>query len=350
MQLAADAVEGQRRNPTQVVRAPTEELGDSVGAPQIEVRVVLPGDADAAQHLNAVLGVALRGVDPGGGCDRRGDGQLPGIGRRDRRIGGRHSDLLGPQQHLGAHVLDGLEAADRLAELLPHLGVLGGGVQRPLGDPRRLRGEECRGEVGELLTRHRQPDRRNRVQHHPGQRPGEVGGLQWFDHDAVGAGINDHHVLTDRQQQQSRTQSAQHVLGGARDPPGILAEIGAQRGAGGQLPGRQCLQQCGIGHHQGGQRGGHDRSGDQRPCRLVHHCAQVDHRAAGATVLLRDGDTEQAQLGNAVVDLAPGVGMAVLDVPDGVGSAGTGRPTPNQLTRGELFFGDGRGHRGLLQV
>ena len=38
-------------------------------------------------------------------------------------------------QHLGAHMLDGLKAADRLAELLAHLRVLDGGVHRHRANP-----------------------------------------------------------------------------------------------------------------------------------------------------------------------------------------------------------------------
>ena len=44
-------------------------------------------------------------------------------GRGD--VAGRRHRRLGLQQHVGAHVLDGLEAADRPAELEPGLGVVG---------------------------------------------------------------------------------------------------------------------------------------------------------------------------------------------------------------------------------
>ena len=59
-----------------------EEVRDPVRASQIEMRVVFPGDSDTAEHLDAVLGVGLGGVDPGGRSHRRGDRQLLLVGLR----------------------------------------------------------------------------------------------------------------------------------------------------------------------------------------------------------------------------------------------------------------------------
>ena len=61
----------------------------------------------------------------------------------DRRgVPGRGGDRLGRLQHLGAQVLDRLEAADLRAELLAHPGVLHRRLQAPPGDPRRLGGRQ----------------------------------------------------------------------------------------------------------------------------------------------------------------------------------------------------------------
>ena len=57
-------------------------------AAQIQMRVVFPRDADTAEHLNAVLGVGLGGLDPGGGGDGRGDRQLLIVGVGGRGCGG----------------------------------------------------------------------------------------------------------------------------------------------------------------------------------------------------------------------------------------------------------------------
>src|ERR1700756_3484551 len=114
------------------------------------MRVVLPGAADAAEHLNAIFDVGLRRGDAGARRQGRRNRVLVGVGIR-RGAGGigggppRPLGLLGAAQHLRTKVLDGLEAADRLAELLAHLGVGDRGVQRPsghaggLGRPHRRR-------------------------------------------------------------------------------------------------------------------------------------------------------------------------------------------------------------------
>ena len=76
MQFPANAGEGQRRNTAQGVRPATQELCDPVRAPQVQMRIVFPGDADTTQHLDAILGVALRGIDSSCRRDRRCDRQL----------------------------------------------------------------------------------------------------------------------------------------------------------------------------------------------------------------------------------------------------------------------------------
>ena len=54
---------------------------------------------------------------------------------------------LGGHEHVGAVVLDRLEHGDRAAELLAHLGVLGGLLGALAGDAGRLGGEDRAGEV-----------------------------------------------------------------------------------------------------------------------------------------------------------------------------------------------------------
>jgi len=53
------------------------------------------------------------------------------------------TELLGADQHVGQVVLDGLEAADGAAELLPYLGVGQCVVQCGLSAAGRLRGGQC---------------------------------------------------------------------------------------------------------------------------------------------------------------------------------------------------------------
>ncbi len=158
----------------QPARRAAEELRNPVRPTQIQVCVVLPGDADAAEHLDAVLGVGLGHFDARGGRDGGGDRQLRIVGAVGG-VGGvacGHRDLLGAQQHLGAHVLDRLEAADRLAELLANLRVFGGGLQCPPRQPGGLGGLHRRGEVLDASPRDGQHlgGRRRRA------RPGPAGG------------------------------------------------------------------------------------------------------------------------------------------------------------------------------
>ena len=105
------------------------------------MRIVLPGEADAAEHLDAVLGGVDGRVEVEGGGGRSDHRQL-GRRVRDRagRIPGEHGRGLCTTEQAGAQVLDGLERADRAAELLPDRGVLrrrpgapacdGGGLDR----------------------------------------------------------------------------------------------------------------------------------------------------------------------------------------------------------------------------
>ncbi len=80
VQFAADALLRERRDPAQPARRAAEELRNPVCATQIQMRVVLPGDADAAEHLDAVLGVGLGELDARGRRDGGGDRQLRFVG------------------------------------------------------------------------------------------------------------------------------------------------------------------------------------------------------------------------------------------------------------------------------
>ena len=232
VQGATDAVEAQLRDAAQVSGPIAEGVADAVGTPQVQMGVVLPGDADAAEHLDAVLRVGLGGVDRLRGGDRRGDGQLIGItadGRR--RVGGRHRDPPGAQQHLGTKVLDRLEAADRFAELFADLGVPGGGLQCPSGDTGRFGGQQGGGEIVEAASRHRQPESRRTVEGHRRERTGEVGGRQRLDPHARVGRIDQKHALARAEEHQSATVGTQHVVGRTGDQTVPLAQITAQHQA-----------------------------------------------------------------------------------------------------------------------
>ena len=130
------------------------ELVQRDRAAQVEVRVVLPREADAAERLHAVLAVQERGVERerGGGRDREA-AAVVGVVHGAGRVPHRGACELGARQHVGAAVLHALELPDRAAELHAHLRVLGGGVDAPLRDTDRLRGEQHRGDVAHALRR-----------------------------------------------------------------------------------------------------------------------------------------------------------------------------------------------------
>ena len=252
VQVATNTLLGQGNDPPQPARAAAEELRDRVGAPQIQVRIVFPGDADTTQHLDAVLGVGLRGLDThrrrqcGGQRQLRILGPTRRIRRGPGRVRGGDRGLLGAQKHLGAHVLDGLEAADRLAELLTDLRVLRGGLQAPPGQAGGLGGEHRDGQVDDPLRGHGEFLGGGAVSHHPRQRAGEVGGRQRFHGDAVGGRVDQHPRVPGRQQHHTTGRPAQDVLGRARHPPVGVGEVGGQGHTCGALPGGQRFQQFGV--------------------------------------------------------------------------------------------------------
>ena len=97
---------------------------------------MLPGEADAAQHLDAVLRVVHRVVQRqrGGGRGRQrmlGGRLVGGAGGAPGQGGG----TFGPAGHGGAQVLDRLELTDRAAELPAGPGVVGGRAAAPGGHP-----------------------------------------------------------------------------------------------------------------------------------------------------------------------------------------------------------------------
>jgi len=77
-------------------------------------------------------------------------------------------------------VLDRLELPDLAAELVPDLGVLGGGLHRPAGDAAGLGTEQDRGQLDDAgpvrSGQHSAGRNGNAVGAHRGQRRGEVHG------------------------------------------------------------------------------------------------------------------------------------------------------------------------------
>src|SRR3982074_1939224 len=100
------------------------------------MRIVLPGEADAPEDLDALLSVLLvRGERPYRRCGRR-QSSLVAIVARAGSVPAERGGELGRDQHGGQVVLDGLEATDGPTELLAYLRIIDCHVQ---GRPRSAR-------------------------------------------------------------------------------------------------------------------------------------------------------------------------------------------------------------------
>ena len=155
-QPAAGAVEGHGGHAVlERPRVDQQEAGGH-GPLQIEMGIVLPGEADAPQDLHALLGTVRRRLE----AQRTGDPgtQRPFVGPLGtapgrRGVPGHGRRLLDTHQHVGQRVLDGLELPDGPAELHPHLGVLRRRVQAPTGHAGPLRRRQDQGRVPHVVGR-----------------------------------------------------------------------------------------------------------------------------------------------------------------------------------------------------
>jgi hypothetical protein len=119
-----------------------EERARRPRALEVAVGVVLPGEADAAVDLDRLRrALEERVARVGRGGERRGDQVVGSVVRDPARLVDRRARRLDEHEQIGAHVLDGLERADRPAELVADLGVLDGEIETALGAADLLGGE-----------------------------------------------------------------------------------------------------------------------------------------------------------------------------------------------------------------
>jgi site-specific DNA recombinase len=136
--------------PAAVVGRVAEQGRRRVGALEVPVRRVLPGEADAAVQLDGLGGhgpVGLRAVGLG---QRRQQGSVGGVpvpGGRGRER--RRSRRLDQHEQVREPVLDRLERPDRAPELHPGRHVLDGQLQAPLGAADLVRRHRGGGQVGQ---------------------------------------------------------------------------------------------------------------------------------------------------------------------------------------------------------
>jgi hypothetical protein len=138
----------------------TRGLDQQMRALDHQMRVGFVAEADAAVDLDIGAGIGERGVDreQQSGLDLEG-GIAPTLVERDRGEGDLVGRGAGDHRHVGAAMLDRLEAADRMAELFAHAGVSDRHITRAGGDPAQRGGLD-------------QPD----AQHRLDRRPADIGG------------------------------------------------------------------------------------------------------------------------------------------------------------------------------
>ncbi len=246
---------------------------------------MLEGEPDAAEHLDA----GLRDRDGTVEADRPGhqcrELVLHGVvvAGCPRGIPGCGSDRLTDLEHLRAEVLDRLERADLLAELLTQSGVLDGGVDAPAGDPGGLgggqrhdeRSQPLRGEAGD----HRRLELGNVTD------GGTTGQVRRGARGQVG--------LLERDQQHLVTANVQSVGGTG----GVVNQAaGTQRERHPHLPRRNGtgqLPQRDRCHRRAEQRARHQRTGSR-----LERDREVQQGATGTAERLGYGDPGQPHLGH----------------------------------------------------
>ena len=304
-----------------VLAGAAEAGGEHEGAAVVDVGVVLPREADAAVHLDAVLcGVLRRTGRQGGGNGRREleSGFIRGVlavfidgpGGVPHRGGG----ALGVGDHLGALVLDGLELTDRPAELLADLGVRRGGVRGPARDADAFRGQQRGDQRTRVRTaqvaQHEVVADLDGVGAHIGQRPQRIHAFDRLDFQRLG--VENHPFLAavdrHRQYQHRRLPGCGNGAHLASDDQAVSVPGGGQPGVEGvgrdHLAGGQVVEQLGVGVVSGDERTGYRRGDERAGNRAVAELGNDNRQLENAEPLSANGfrqmHTLQALFGGGV--------------------------------------------------
>ena len=256
---------------------------------------MLPGEADAAEHLDAVLGVVHRVVQRqrggrGGGQRMLGGCLIDGAGG----VPGQGGSAFGPAGHGGAQVLDRLELTDRAAELVTGLRVVGGRAAAPGGYAGGFGRVQGRRQVTDVFGAQVQfvLGRDDRVaEADGGQVAGEVERGEQVDGDARGRLEQEPRVaVTSGGGGEQGAGGPQDGSGLAGHPQPAVRPAGPGQGAGGERDaGGGLVLPAAAGEQQAGQRDRQHRAGGQGEGQLLERGGQVGHRAA----VPRDGEDVQ---------------------------------------------------------
>ena len=149
-----------RRPATRCCSAAAQQRGVGGRALEVQVRLVFPGEPDAAVHLDGVGRDARERRRARGLRDaRRQRGIVGAVGQRPHRVVRGRAGVLEVDQQVRQPVLDRLERPDGPAELQPRLGVLDRQVEQMLCGADLLDGEQRRTHVQRMVDHALRPRR-----------------------------------------------------------------------------------------------------------------------------------------------------------------------------------------------
>ncbi len=207
-----------------------DDRRDRGGPAQVQVGVVLPGEPDAAVHLDVELRVLDGGRHGEGGGQGRGVAE-PGRRRRPRRAASQTSAVASSASTsmFAQWCLTAWNIADRPAELLAHLGVVAGRDRAFPGHAGRLGGQDQPGQVGQHRPAAFDQLGRDRVQLDLRRPPGQVQVGRLLDGHAAVPAVDDGYVSADADQQQVGQVPAEHDPGRAARGTAVDGHVAGQR-------------------------------------------------------------------------------------------------------------------------
>ena len=331
-----------------------EELAERRGPPQVDVRVVLPGETHPAEDLNGAVGCGDVAVE----CQRRSElhrkmglrpgvpvdlliGNLVGRGGRVPRRGHR---LLELDQHVGEAMLHALELADRPAELVAIACVSRRDFEAPACAPDGFGGCDEQGEIADPLGRDRgqDPGRRDdgRLERPRRRRPCEVEARHSFDGPRVVPFEEHPHCRSlrlHRRQHQGHHGAVDDRLDRSFDDQRAVGPAGADqtsrssRAAVGrrhridERRGRRALDDRGeellarravLGEHRSDDDGGRPRARRGRPPQLLGGHRELHQSRALSSELLGQMDPERAVRGELLPERRECVGRSLERLAD----------------------------------
>ncbi len=324
------------------------------GAPHVEVRVVLPGDRDAAVDLGVQVGAQIGRGSGQGGRGRCRVGELVATGgRRAGSVPHGARRKFGGHGHVGAVVLDRLVHGDRTTELDALLRVGGTHLRALAGDADSVGRQDHTGEVDERAPRSGDDRDGRAVERHADAGPARIEAGRRLDRDAVARLDDGHHgdVVTNGYEQHRRRRPAEHHSGVTRGGAVGHRHRPAERdsadrraiGEAGEQPRSQVVV-AGGGDQRAGDHRRHERTRRDRPGEFLDDDDQLLDAVAGSADVLRQVQTEPTELR----ELGPEFGQRVVGrlepLASGAAQVALLGETAHGLGERAMVLGDGDRH------